>query len=166
MSLNILPTGEPSPQYECTAIGECGTEKTVVLTEWWSDHKKVEDIKESAMNYFYDEAGFDKAPFKITSIRKIGSWSINMSSDFYIKYQDLLDKELVSDLTVVTDSWVDYDGAVEERKYTVIQFIGYDHFREVELDKESGNLQLSCGGPFRNWLINHLDENNITYEMI
>lgn len=73
MSLNKRPTGEPSPQYECTAIGEWGTEKTVVPTEWGFAHKKVEDIEESAMHYFYDEAGFDKAPFKITSIKKIGS---------------------------------------------------------------------------------------------
>ena len=72
MTLNVLPTGEPSPQYECTAVGDyCGTEKAVVLTEWWFNHKKVEDIEESAMNYFYEESGFDKAPFTILSITKI-----------------------------------------------------------------------------------------------
>ena len=72
MTLNILPTGGPSPQYECTAVGDyCGTEKTVVLTEWWCEGKQVEDIIVSAENYFYEECGFDKAPFTILSITKI-----------------------------------------------------------------------------------------------
>ena len=89
-----------------------------------------------------------------------------MSSDFYINYTQLKEKELVSELTIETDSWVDYDDAVEERTYNVMQFVGYKYTREVELDKESGNLYLSCSGWFRNWLIKFLDEHEIEYAMI
>ena len=69
MSLNKLPDGSPSPKYKCTARGYyCGTVKSVVLTEWWYDGKKVESIEETAKKYFYDGAGFDKAPFKLVSV--------------------------------------------------------------------------------------------------
>jgi len=72
MTLNVLPTGEPSPRYECTALGDyCGVEKMAVLQEWWSDGVQVEDITKTAEDYFYDEAGFDKVPFTILSITKI-----------------------------------------------------------------------------------------------
>ena len=69
MSLNKLPDGSPSPKYKCTAIGDyCGTVKSVVLTEWWCDGERVESIEESAEEYFYGDAGFDKATFKLVSV--------------------------------------------------------------------------------------------------
>jgi hypothetical protein len=69
MSLNKLPNGTPSPTYKCAAIGRhCRTVKTVVLTEWWYDGKKVESIETSAENYFSD--AFGKASFTTLGIVK------------------------------------------------------------------------------------------------
>ena len=69
-TLNLLPNGEPSPFYLCTAINpNTDEEKTVVLTEWWYDYKKIESIENSANSYFYDV--FDKGPFEIISIKKL-----------------------------------------------------------------------------------------------
>ena len=65
--LNILPNGKPSAKYECTASNDYEETRTVVLTEWWYDGKKVESIEKSADSYFYEY--FDKAPFKIESIK-------------------------------------------------------------------------------------------------
>ena len=71
MNLNKLPDGTDSPKYKCVAVGEDGTEKSVILTEWWCDGKLSETIEKSAENYFYEESGFDKKPFKILSIEKL-----------------------------------------------------------------------------------------------
>lgn len=70
MSLNKLPDGSNSPRFICKAIGNAdGEEKTLELTEWWCDGKKVETIEQSAESYFYD--AFDKASFEVISIEKI-----------------------------------------------------------------------------------------------
>ncbi len=75
MSLNILPNGKPSPRFKVTAIGNNFSGEEIQVTEefqeWWSDGKKVQDVKECASDYFYTVT-FDKAPFKIIDIERIG----------------------------------------------------------------------------------------------
>jgi hypothetical protein len=68
-TLNKLPDGSPAPVFTCVAEGVDGEVKTLELTEWWYEGKKVETIEESAQHYFYD--AFDKGSFEVKSITRI-----------------------------------------------------------------------------------------------
>lgn len=70
-TLNKLPDGSDSPEYDCTAVSRFdGTEKTLRITEWWNEGRRVETIAQSAEGAFYD--AFDKEPFKVIEIAKVG----------------------------------------------------------------------------------------------
>ena len=51
-------------------VGPKYAERIINYREEHGGFKQVEDIIMSAENYFYEEAGFDKAPFTIISITK------------------------------------------------------------------------------------------------
>ena len=71
-TLNKLPDGTPSPSYKCIAEKWIdGLIVTVILQEWWFNGVKVQDIEQSAEQYFYDCTQIDKASFKIISIEKV-----------------------------------------------------------------------------------------------
>ncbi len=69
MTLNKLPDGTDAPKYEVTAVSFSGEEKTITLTEWWYEGRKVESIEDSAQSAFYD--AFDKESFMVVSIVRI-----------------------------------------------------------------------------------------------
>lgn len=80
-----------------------------------------------------------------------------MSSDYYIKTQDLKD---------VGVSFEDATCSVTHEPITLIMLPGYDYKREVFVDEEEGvsNTHISCGGAFRNWFENFLNDHQIAHE--
>lgn len=96
-----------------------------------------------------------------------------MSSDFYINYTQLKEKNLV-------EGELEYDTIVyepvmegmepESVDYTYVQFVGYPYKRDCELSTVPGDdgdtyLRISCGGTFRTWLKQFLEDNNVKHEM-
>lgn len=79
-----------------------------------------------------------------------------MSSDIFVS-KKALDKVGVE----FTSGECEYSGEYEERAL----FPNYPYYRHVNLTTD-GQVHISCGGDFRNWLYAFLKDNDIEYETL
>lgn len=80
-----------------------------------------------------------------------------MSSDIFVSKKAL---EKVG--VIFTFGQCEYSGT----PYTAAKFPGYEYLREVDISLEDKDeVHISCGGSFRSWLQQFLEDNNVEYQM-
>jgi len=88
-----------------------------------------------------------------------------MSTDFNINLAQLYDKGLIETLEPYTDEhhYQDEFGETKVESYegTRAKFVGYEYYRDCDVDDDE--LHLSCSGGFRQWLTQYLNEHQIEY---